>query len=313
MHMNTRVIAIANQKGGVGKTTTAINLAACLAERRQKVLLIDVDPQANSTSGLGIDKEEGKSIYRALLGEDTFETFIRPTDIPRLDLLPAEVDLAGAEVDIARTDNYLHPFSIALQPVRAAGRYDFILIDCPPSLGILTMNVLTAAHSILIPMQCEYYALEGLSVMLRLVDQLKQSGANPELDIEGIVMTMYDMRTNLSQQVVQEVAVHFGDKVYETLIPRSVRLSESPSHGKPIITYDSHCVAAAAYRSLAKEVIQRAKGRVQAEPLGRGIDHPVESPPAAPAEPAPPVDPATAAPGDDSARPPAAESHPQDV
>lgn len=258
---NTRVIAIANQKGGVGKTTTAINLAACLAEQKQKVLLIDVDPQANATSGIGVEKEEGKSIYSSLLGEAPLVSFIQPTQIPDFDLLPAEVDLAGAEVDIARTDSYLHPFKEALTPVLEAGQYDIILIDCPPSLGILTMNTLTAAHSLLIPMQCEYYALEGLSVMLRLVDRLRDGGANPDLEIEGIVMTMYDMRTNLSQQVVQEVATHFDEQVFETLIPRSIRLGEAPSHGLPIIEYDPRSVAAAAYRSLATELIDRIKQR----------------------------------------------------
>ncbi len=280
--MSTHVIAIANQKGGVGKTTTAINLAACLAERRQRVLLIDLDPQANSTSGLGVEKEEGKSIYSALLGEAELEPFIRSTAVNRLDLVPAEVDLAGAEVDVARADNYLHPFQRAVAPIRESGKYDFILVDCPPSLGILTMNALTAADSLLIPMQCEYYALEGLSVMLRLVQRLKDSGANPNLEIEGIVMTMYDMRTNLSQQVVQEVAVHFGDKVYETLIPRSVRLSESPSYGQPIILYDGNCVGAAAYRSFAKEFLRRAKGETKESALGRGLQMPQ---PEAPAEP----------------------------
>jgi chromosome partitioning protein len=257
--MKTKVIAVANQKGGVGKTTTSINLSACLAELENRVLLIDTDPQANATSGLGVEKEEGRSMYRALLGETALADQIRPTLIDRLDLISAEVDLAGAEVDIARTDNYLHPFQIALQPVIASDRYDFIIVDCPPSLGILTMNVLTAAHSLLIPMQCEYYALEGLSVMLKLVERLKQSGANPQLRIEGIVMTMYDGRTNLSQQVVQEVAQHFGDVVYETLIPRSIRLGEAPSHGLPILKYDASGIGTAAYRSLAREVVARSK------------------------------------------------------
>lgn len=284
--MSTRVIAIANQKGGVGKTTTAINLAACLAERRQRILLVDLDPQANSTSGLGLEKTEGKSIYKPLLGEAPLQDFIVQTTVNRLDLVPAEVDLAGAEVDIARMDHYLHPFQKALAPVQDSGAYDYILVDCPPSLGILTMNVLNAADALLIPMQCEYYALEGLSVMLRLVERLKQGGANPNLAIEGIVMTMYDMRTNLSQQVVQEVAVHFGDKVYETLIPRSVRLSEAPSYGQPIIVYDSNCVAAAAYRSLAKEFLTRHKGEDKNSALGRGLSPaPVEETP--PPEPAP--------------------------
>ncbi len=263
--MKTRVIAIANQKGGVGKTTTAINLATCLAELRQKVLLIDIDPQANATSGLGVDKVEGRSIYGALLGEESLDPHIQPTRVKRLDLIPAEVDLAGVEVNIARTDNFLYPLKGALTPLIEAERYDLIVIDCPPSLSILTMNALTVANSLIIPMQCEYYALEGLSVMLNLVDRLRDGGANPDLIIEGIVMTMYDMRTNLSQQVVQEVAAHFDDKVYETLIPRSIRLGEAPSHGLPIIEYAGSSVAAAAYRSLAKEVIQRIKARTQEE------------------------------------------------
>lgn len=288
--MSTRVIAIANQKGGVGKTTTAVNLAACLAERRQRVCLIDFDPQANATSGLGVEKRQGQSVYRALLGKAALDAFIRSTSVPRLDLLPAEVDLAGAEVDLARSDNYLHPFQKALDPVRRAGVYNYILVDCPPSLGILTMNVLTAAHGLLIPMQCEYYALEGLTVMLRLVDRLKEAGANPDLRIEGIVMTMYDMRTNLSQQVVQEVTAHFGDKVYETLIPRSVRLSEAPSYGQPIIAYDRNCVAAAAYRQLAKEFVQRGRGNTKSAALGRGLETaPASTGPEPPAAEPPPT------------------------
>ncbi len=255
--MDISIIAIANQKGGVGKTTTAINLSACLAERRKKVLLIDLDPQANATSGLGVEQISGRSMYPVLLGESSITEFIQPTDIRRLDLLPGEVDLAGAEVDIARTEHYLHPFKNALAPLSNNGQYDFIIVDCPPSLGILTMNALTASHGIIIPIQCEYYALEGLSVMTRLVRQLRDSGANPKLHISGIVMTMYDMRTNLSQQVVQEVATHFGDRIFETLIPRSVRLSEAPSFGRPIIQYDGNCTGSVAYRNLAKEFLQR--------------------------------------------------------
>jgi chromosome partitioning protein len=291
--MQTPVIVIANQKGGVGKTTTAVNLSACVAERRKKVLLIDLDPQANATSGVGLDKKAGFSIYNVLLGEGRLEDLIQTTSLDRLDLVASEVDLAGAEIDVARSDRYLHRFKEAVTPLRDAGRYDYIFVDCPPSLGILTMNALTAAESILIPIQCEYYALEGLSVITRLVQQLRDGGANPSLQIEGIVMTMYDMRTNLSQQVVQEVTNHFGDKLFETLIPRSIRLSEAPSFGKPIITYDKHCTGAAAYRQLAREFLKRRKmvGRdsTPEEDLGEHIpEAPAAENPTAPAPQPPP-------------------------
>ncbi len=256
---HNRVISIANQKGGVGKTTTSVNLAACLAERRQQVLLIDLDPQANATSGIGVGQREGGSIYRALLGDTHVKELVVPTAIEHLDLIPSEVDLAGAEIDVARADRYLHRFAEALAPLRAAAHYDFILVDCPPSLGILTMNALCGSDSILIPIQSEYYALEGLTVIERVISQLRASGANPRLEIEGIVMTMYDGRTNLAQQVVAEVVKHFGEKVFETLIPRSVRLSEAPSYGQPIIVYDKHCTGTAAYRQLAREFLKRRK------------------------------------------------------
>lgn len=259
--MGTRVIAIANQKGGVGKTTTTVSLAACLTVLKKNVLLIDLDPQANATSGVGLEKTPEMSIYKALLEDGRAQDVIQATDYKRLDMIASELDLAGAEVDIARTDNYLHRLRDALAELKAAGLYDFILIDCPPSLGILTMNALTAAHAVLIPIQCEYYALEGLTIMTEIIRKLHQSGANPDLEIEGIVMTMYDMRTNLSQAVVQEVSQHFGDKIYETLIPRTVRLSEAPSFGKPIIAYDSRSTGAVAYLQLAKEFIARCKAR----------------------------------------------------
>ncbi len=263
--MKTHVVALANQKGGVGKTTTSINLSAALTAFRKKVLLLDLDPQANATSGLGLPKTEGASIYEVLLGNATLDSKILPTAYARLDIVPAEVDLAGAEIDVARGDRYLHRVREAVRPVKESNAYDFILIDCPPSLGILTMNALAAVEEIVVPMQCEYYALEGLSVMLRLIDELSSSGANPHLRLEGIVMTMYDSRTNLAQQVVKEVYEHFSDQVYETLIPRSVRLGEAPSHGRPIIDYDPSSTGALAYRQLAREFLTRRNLRWQEE------------------------------------------------
>jgi len=255
--MKTHILSVANQKGGVGKTTTSVNLAACIAERGKSILLIDFDAQANATSGLGLEKTEGVSLYPVLLGQADPRDFIRPTAYKRLDIIPAEVNLAGAEIEVARLDRYLHRLREALQPLIDEGRYDFILIDCPPSLGILTMNALCASNGLIMPIQCEYYALEGLSVMVRLIQQLKESNANPNLEVEGIIMTMFDSRTNLAQQVVQQVTEYFGDKVYKTVIPRSVRLSEAPSYGKPVIEYDKHCTGSAAYRSLAKEFLKR--------------------------------------------------------
>lgn len=261
--METRVVAVANQKGGVGKTTTAINLAACLGQSGRKVLVIDLDPQCNATSGLGVTQQAGRSFYPVMMGggEVTAASLILKTESKRVDLIPSELDMAGSEVDIARKDRYLHCFKDGLAPLIQRGKYDFIIIDCPPSLGILTMNALTAAHSILVPMQCEYYALEGLTVISMLVNKLKTSGANPDIDIEGIVMTMYDGRTNLSAQVVTEVSKHFPDRIYKTTIPRNVRLSEAPSFGKPVITYDPHSTGAKAYKELASEFMKRVKER----------------------------------------------------
>ena len=257
--MSTKVIALANQKGGVGKTTTAVNLAACLARRKQNILLVDLDPQANATSGVGMEKEEGASIYPALLGEADARMQIKPTGIKRLHIIPSELDLAGCEVAIARMDNYLHCLKDALKPVVDQDEYDYILFDCPPSIGILFMNALYAADSVIIPMQAEYLALEGLSVILSLINQVREAG-NPKLTVEGIVMTMCDLRTNLAQQVVDEVKNHFGDVIYETLIPRTVRLSEAPSYGQPTIQYAPISKGSMAYMKLAKEVLSRQQG-----------------------------------------------------
>ncbi|MCS6771649.1 MAG: ParA family protein [Kiritimatiellae bacterium] len=280
--MAARVIAVANQKGGVGKTTTTVNLSAGLAERGRRVLILDFDPQANATSGLGLEKRPGRSLYPVLLGRAPLESQIVETSVPRLAIVPSEVNLAGAEVDIPQMDRYLHKLQDALRPVSESTRFDYVFIDCPPSLGILTMNALTAADSILLPIQCEYYALEGLSVMIRLVDQIRDGGANPRLEIEGILLTMYDQRTNLANQVVQQVVEHFPSLVYETLIPRSVRVSEAPSHGKPVLFYDRNCTGTLAYRQLAREFLARDQARHR----GAGADRAPAIPDTEPTPPA---------------------------
>jgi len=255
--MNTRTIAFANQKGGVGKTTTAVSVAACLAELGKRVLLVDLDPQANATSALGLQKLQGGSVYQALLGEEELAASIQSTAYQNLSMIPSEVDLAVAEVDVARAENYLHRFRRALQPIHESNRFDFILVDCPPSLGILTMNALAAADRVIVPIQCEYFALEGLAVILRVIQQIHDSGVNPGLELSGIVMTMFDGRTNLAQQVLEEVKKHFGSKLYKITIPRTVRLAEAPSFGKPITQYDAGSYAAWTYRQLTEEILER--------------------------------------------------------
>ena len=255
--MPTKVIAVANQKGGVGKTTTAVNIAACVAAVGRRVLLFDLDPQANATSGLGLEKIEGASAYRPLLGEGNLLEKIQNTSFEHLEIIPSEMDLCGLDIELARVEDHLQQVKRAIQPVVESQRFDLILVDCPPSLGVLTLNALSAADGVLVPLQCEYYALEGISMLNRIMSQLHDNGLNSRLELIGVVMTMFDSRTNLSQQVVSEVREHFGDRVFETMIPRSTRLAEAPSFGKPIIHYDKYSAGAAAYELLAQELLVR--------------------------------------------------------
>ena len=257
--MPTKVISVANQKGGVGKTTTAINLSACLALVGRRVLLLDLDPQANATSGVGLEKLEGASAYRPLLGEGNLLDKIRPTAFERLEIIPSEVDMCGAEIEIARAEDHLQRLARLTLPIKESGRFDFILIDCPPSLGLLTLNAFAASDYLVIPLQCEYFALEGISMSHKVLGQVRQSGINPRLELLGVVMTMFDARTRLSAQVVEEVRQHFGDIVFDTVIPRVTRLAEAPSFGKPIVHYDKYSPGAAAYEVLAGELLKRLK------------------------------------------------------
>ncbi|NMA55438.1 MAG: ParA family protein [Firmicutes bacterium] len=249
-----KVIAIANQKGGVGKTTTAINLAAALVLEGRRVLLVDIDPQGNATSGLGVNKEElDACIYEVLLGLRAIQQVKMPTALKGLHLIPAAVDLAGAEIELVPLPKREERLRQAL--VAERNRYDYVFIDCPPSLGLLTLNALVAADSVLVPIQCEFYALEGLGQLLSTIGMV-QSSLNPKLELEGVLMTMFDARTNLSIQVVDEVKKHFRDQVYRNIIPRNVRLSEAPSHGKPVMIYAPRSRGAEVYKDLAKEVIE---------------------------------------------------------
>lgn len=255
-----RIITVANQKGGVGKTTTAINLATALAAIGERVLIIDLDPQGNASTGLGIDRQDRvKSSYHLMLGETGIADAAMKTDVPNLSIVPSTMDLLGVEMEISGQKDRVFRLKNAIAAYRA-GHYDYILIDCPPSLNLLTINAMAAAHSVLVPLQCEFFALEGLSQLLETVGQVR-STLNPNLDIQGIVMTMYDSRNNLAQQVVDDVRSYLGDKVYRTLIPRNVRVSEAPSYGKPAILYDLRCSGSQAYLKLASEVIQRERER----------------------------------------------------
>lgn len=249
-----KIISIVNQKGGVGKTTTAINLAASLALSGEKILLVDIDPQGNTTSGLGIAREEGlKTLYGVIAGEYSLHEAIVATQVEHLYMVPSSVDLLGAEIELIEKVDREKILSKALNEL--AEHYRYIFIDCPPSLGLLTLNALVASNSVLVPVQCEYYALEGLSMLIKTIRRI-QGSFNPDLDIKGIVLTMFDTRNNLAHQVVEEVRKHFGDKVYQTMIPRNISLGEAPSHGKPVMLYDMKSRGAQSYLALAKEILR---------------------------------------------------------
>lgn len=251
-----KVIAIANQKGGVGKTTTAVNLSACLAMQKKKVLLIDADPQGNATSGVGANKNTEKSTYDIILNQEDIQNVIQDSKVPNLKVCASNINLAGAEIQLVSEFSREYKLKEALEKVKKD--FDFILIDCPPSLGLVTLNALTASDSVLVPIQCEYYALEGLGQLMSTID-LVQKHLNQNLEVEGVSLTMFDARTNLSMQVIEEVKKYFKNKVYRTIIPRNVKLSEAPSYGLPIVMYDKNSKGSVAYMNLAKEIIKNNK------------------------------------------------------
>lgn len=256
----SQVIAVSNQKGGVGKTTTVINLATVLATRKKTVLVLDLDPQANATSGLGVEPKPGASLYKALIDLENLNDVIVGTTIENVNIIPSEVDLAGAEIEIARMDDHLHGLQKVLDPIVAQKIFDYIIIDCPPSLGILMSNALAASDRVLVPMQCEYYAMEGLSVISGLVDRIRLSGANSRLRLDGILMTMYS-RTRLADEVIEQVRAHYGDAVYKTVIPRSIRAAEAPSFGLPVVAYAPTSTVAEGYFAFGDEFLKRDKAR----------------------------------------------------
>lgn len=252
-----RVIAIANQKGGVGKTTTAINLGTALAATKKRVVILDLDPQGNASTGFGIERTDRQlNVYHLLIGQATVAEAIKETDIPGLSIVPSGVDLSGAEIELVGMEN--REFYLKKAIGRGAEGFDYVLIDCPPALGLLTLNALAAADALLVPLQCEFFALEGISHLLRTVERVKRT-VNPTLEIQGIVLTMFDSRNRLSDMVASDVRAHFGDKVYKTVIPRNVRVSEAPSHGRPVLIYDINCAGSRAYLHLAGEVLRRER------------------------------------------------------
>ena len=277
MERRTKVIAIANQKGGVGKTTTVVNLAAALSARRRTVLVVDLDPQAHATLGMGLEKQPGISLYPVLLGAKPIEDVIQPTKWSNLNVIPSEVDLAGAELEFGIREDRLTMVAAALQPVKDSGAFDYILLDCPPSLGIVMASSLVACDSVLIPIQAEFLAMDGLALITGSIDRIRRS-VNPALELNGIVFTMVNLQAKLTQDVVAEVRNHFGDKVYETMVPRNVRVSEAPSMGTPVVFLDAHSKGAEAYKALAWEFMAKNPTRFDAVP----------PPPKAPAQPVQP-------------------------
>ena len=261
-----RVLAVSNQKGGVGKTTTAINLGTALAAIGERVLIVDMDPQGNASTGLGVPRETRRiTIYDVIVDGRSVDDAAVPTAVPGLDIIPADADMSGVEIELSQADrrSYRLRDALAAQGQGGSARYDYVLIDCPPSLNLLTLNAMAAADGVLVPLQCEFFALEGLTQLMKTIDMVRQS-LNPSLEIQGLVLTMYDRRNALSGQVAADVRGHFGDKVYEAVIPRNVRVSEAPSFGKPVLIYDLKCTGSQAYLRLAKEVVGRERRRLAA-------------------------------------------------
>ena len=260
-HRALRVLVVANQKGGVGKTTTAINLGTALAAVGERVLLIDSDPQGNASTGLGVPHSKRKiTLYDVLMGDAPLADAIVNTDLPGMDIVPAHADLSGVELELGQQARRSFKLRDAIDPIRQSGAYTYVLIDCPPSLNLLTVNAMAAADAVLVPLQCEFFALEGLSQLVRTIELVRGS-LNPNLEIQGVVLTMYDRRNSLSEQVAKDVRAHFGGTVYATVIPRNVRVSEAPSFGKPVLVYDLKCAGSQAYLKLAREVVVRERDR----------------------------------------------------